>query len=167
MTPRLRWLGALAAVAVLAAAAWLARAPMRITLVNTTLRIDDPWTRAASLALAAAALIALAATIPARRSMRALLVASAVITFGVAAATASTWLEAGPEELTARRWFVLTTIPWAEVTRVDSWRDAVVVWSGSGGRIAIDARRLDAQQRAVLERTIARHVQEGPIVSDR
>ena len=59
MNPRLRWLGALAAVAVLAAAAWLIRAPMRITLVNTTLRIDDPWTRAAAFALAGLGLAAL------------------------------------------------------------------------------------------------------------
>ena len=161
MNHRLRWLGALAAVGLLAAAAWLTRAPMRITLVNTTLRIDDPWTRAAALALAAAGLIALAKALPARRAMRGVLAACGALTFVVAAATASTWLEARPEVLTARRWFVLTTIPWNEVTRVDSWRDAVVVWSGSGGRIAIDARRLDAQQRAVLERTIARHVQEG------
>jgi hypothetical protein len=50
------------------------------------------------------------------------------------------------------------------VTRVDSWRDAVVVWSGPGGRIAVDARRLDAQQRAVLERTIARHVTPEPVI---
>jgi hypothetical protein len=63
-------LGALAAVAVLGAAAWLGRAPMRITLVNTTLRIDDPWTRAAAFALAGGALIALAAALPARRGMR-------------------------------------------------------------------------------------------------
>jgi hypothetical protein len=164
VNPRLPWLGALGAVCVLAAAAWLSRAPMRITLVNTTLRIDDPWTRAASLALAAAGLIALAAALPARRlaMQRGLLVACGMFTLAVAAATASTWLEARPEVLTARRWFVLTTIPWNEVTRVDSWRDAMVVWSGSGARIAIDARRLDARQRAVLERTIARHVQEGP-----
>lgn len=162
MNPRPRWLGALAAVAVLVAAAWLIRAPMRITLVNTTLRIDDPWTRAASFALAGFGLVALAAALPARRTMRGLLVACAVFTFGVAAATASTWLEARPEVLTARRWFLLTTIPWNEVSRVDSWRDAVVVWSASGARVAIDARRLDAQQRAVLERTIARHVREGP-----
>ena len=162
MNPRLRWLGALAAVAVLAAAAWLIRAPMRITLVNTTLRIDDPWTRAASLALAGLGLAALAAALPARRSMRGLLVACAALTHGVAAATASTWLEARPEVLTGRRWFLLTTIPWNEVSRVDSWRDAVVIWSASGARVVIDARRLDAQQRAVLERTIARHVREGP-----
>ena len=161
MNPRLRWLGALAAVAVLAAAAWLIRAPMRITLVNTTLRIDDPWTRAAAFALAGLALAALAMTLPARRAMRALLGASAVVTLAVAAATASTWLEARPEILVARRWFLLTTIPWNEVSRVDSWRDAVVVWSASGARVVIDARRLDAQQRAVLERTIARHVAEG------
>jgi len=161
VNPRLRWLGALAAVAVLAAAAWLIRAPMRITLVNTTLRIDDPWTRAAAFALAGLALAALAMTLPARRAMRALLAASAVVTLAVAAATASTWLEARPEILVARRWFLLTTIPWNEVSRVDSWRDAVVVWSASGARVVIDARRLDAQQRAVLERTIARHVAEG------
>ena len=157
----MRWLGALAAIAVLAAAGWLTRPPMRITLVNTTLRIDDPWTRAAAFALAGVGLAALAAALPARRAMRGLLVAGAVLTFGAAAATASTWLEAGPQVLTGRRWFLLTTIPWNEVSRVDSWRDAVVVWSASGARIVIDARRLDAQQRAVLERTIARHVREG------
>jgi hypothetical protein len=161
VTPRLRWLAALAAVAVLAAAAWLSRAPMRITLVNTTLRIDDPWTRAAALALAALGVAALAAALPARRSMRFLLGAGAVLTMAVAGATASTWFEARPGVLTARRWFRLTTIPWNEVSRVDSWRDAVVVWSASGARVVIDARRLDAQQRAVLERTIARHVREG------
>lgn len=167
MSPRLRWLGALAAIAILAAAAWLIRAPMRITLVNTTLRIDDPWTRAASLALAGLGLAALAAALPARRVLRGLLMTFAVLTFGVAAATTSTWLEARPEVLTARQWFLLTTIPWNEVSRVDSWRDAVVVWSASGARVVIDARRLDAQQRAVLERTIARHVREGPVVSGR
>jgi hypothetical protein len=69
--------------------------------------------------------------------------------------------------LTGRRWFVLTSIPWNEVSRVDSWRDAVVVWSASGARVVIDARRLDAQQRAVLERSIARHVAEGSVVSVR
>ena len=162
MNPRLRWVGALAAVAVLAAAAWLIRTPMRITLENTTLRIDDPWTRAASLALAGVGLAALAGALPARRSMRGLLAASAAVTLGAAAAAASTWVEARPDVLTGRRWFLLTTIPWNEVSRVDSWRDAVVVWSASGARIVIDARRLEAQQRAVLERTIARHVREGP-----
>jgi hypothetical protein len=161
VNPRLRWLAVLATVFVLAAAAWLIRAPMRITLANTTLRIDDPWTRAASLALTGIGLAALAAALPARRLMRGLLAACAVLTLVVAAANASTWLEARPEVLTARRWFLLTTIPWNEVSRVDSWRDAVVVWSASGARVVIDARRLDAQQRAVLERTIARHVAEG------
>jgi hypothetical protein len=164
---RLRWLGALAAVAVLAAAAWLMRAPMRITLVNTTLRIDDPWTRAAAFALAGAALVALAAAIPARRALRALLAACAAVIFATAAEAAVTWLEARPDVLTGRRWFTLTTIPWNEVSRVDSWRDAVVVWSASGARVVIDARRLDAQQRAVLERSIARHVAEGSVVSVR
>jgi hypothetical protein len=163
VNPRLRWLGALAAACALAAAAWLTRAPMRISLVNTTLRIDDPWTRAASLALLGVGLIGLAAAIPARRAWRGLLVAGAAITFAVTAAAAATWIEARPEVLTGRRWFVLTTIPWSEVSRVDSWPDAVVVWSASGASVVIDAQRLDPQQRAVLERTIARHVREGPI----
>lgn len=161
MNPRLRWAGALAAVAGLAAAAWLVRAPMRITLVNTTLRIDDPWMRTAAFVLAGVALIALAAALPAHRAARGLLAACGVITLAVAAAIASTWIEARPEVLVARRWFLRTAIPWKEVSRVDSWRDGVVVWSGSGARVVIDARRLDATQRAVLERTIARHVREG------
>ena len=167
MNPRLRWLGALAAIAVLAGAAWLMRAPMRITLVNTTLRIDDPWTRAAAFALAGVALAALAAAIPARRGWRGLLAACAAFVLATAAAAAFTWVEARPDVLTGRRWFLLTTIPWNEVSRVDSWRDAVVVWSGSGARVMIDARRMDAQQRAVLERSIARHVGEGSVVSVR
>jgi hypothetical protein len=164
VNPRLRWPAALAAVLLLAAAGWLARAPMRIVLVNTTLRIDDPWTRAAALALAALALLALAASFPARRGLQAVLAFGAAVTLAVAAATATTWTESRAEVLTARRWFAVTTIPWSDVTRVDSWRDAVVVWSGAGSRIAIDARRLDPEQRAVLERTIARHVRERPMV---
>jgi hypothetical protein len=154
VNPRPRWPAALAAVLLLAAAGGLARAPMRIVLVNATLRIDDPWTRAAALGLAA--------SLPGRRGLQAVLAAGAAITLAVAAATATTWTESRADVLTARRWFALTTIPWSEVTRVDSWRDAIVVWSGSGSRIAIDARRLDPEQRAVLERTIARHVRERP-----
>jgi hypothetical protein len=157
---RLRWPGAVAAVLLLAAAAGMARAPMRIVLVNTTLRIDDAWTRSASLGLAGLALIALAWALPARRGLRIVLGVATALTLVAAAAAATTWTEAREHEISARRWFVLTTLPWSEVTRVDSWRDAVVVWSGAGGRIAIDARRLDGQQRAVLERTIARHVAE-------
>ena len=161
MNPRSRWLASLGAIAVLAAAAWLVRAPMRITLANATLRIDDPWTRAAALALAALGVIALAVALPAGRGMRRLLAASGVVTLVVAAASAATWVEARPGVLSARRWFMLTTIPWNEVTRVDTWRDAMVIWSGSGARIVIDASRLDAYQRGVLERTIARHVSDG------
>ncbi len=160
MDSRLRWPGALAAVLLLAAAAGLARAPMRIVLVNTTLRVDDSWTRAASLGVAALALLALGWALPARRGLRVVLGLAMALTFVAAAAAATTWTEARERELAARRWFVLTTLPWSDVTRVDSWRDAIVVWSGAGGRIAIDVRRLDGDQRASLERTIARHVNE-------
>ena len=156
-----RWLSSLGAIAVLGAAAWIGRAPMRISLVNTTVRIDDPWTRAAALGLAALGVIALAAALPARKGMQRLLAGCGIVTLMMAAVSAATWVEARPGVLTARRWFVRTTIPWNEVTRVDTWRDAMVVWSGSGARIVIDAGRLDAHQRAVLERTIARHVREG------
>lgn len=164
MKDRRHWPLSVSVVVLLAAAAWLARAPMRITLVNTTLRIDDPWTRAAAIALGAIALLVLAASLPGRRALQALLAVSALLTLAAAAAAATTWTEARPDELTARRWFAVTTLPWREVTRVDSWRDAVVVWSGGGGRIAIDARRLDPEQRAVLERTVARHVTPEPMV---
>ena len=157
---RARAAAAALAVACAAAAAVLAQAPMRITLANAALRIDDQWMRAAAGVLAAVAALAVAAALPPRRLHRALLAGCAAVLLlaGANAATAS--LEAGPDALAVRRWFVRTAIPWSEVSRVDARHDGVTVWAASGAAADFDARRLSGEQRAMLDRTLARRVRE-------
>ena len=145
--------------------AWLVRAPMRITLVNATLRIDDPWTRAAGLGLAALAAGLLAVAFSSRRVDRVLLAGCAAVLAVFAAGAATQWLEARPDALAAGRYFGRTTMPWGEVARVEARQDGVTVWAASGGAIDFDARRLTGEQRAVLDRTLARRV--GRVVTGR
>jgi hypothetical protein len=157
----------LLALAALAAAsgAWLVRAPMRITLVNATLRIDDPWTRAGGLGLAALAAALLAAALSSRRVHRALLAGCAAVLAALAAGAGTQWLEARPDGLAAGRYFGRTTLPWGEIARVEARQDGVTVWAASGRAIDFDARRLTGEQRAVLDRTLARRV--GRVVTGR
>jgi hypothetical protein len=159
---RARALAAALAIAALAAAVVLHRAPMKITLANAALRIDDPWARALSFALAATAAVAVAAALPPRRAHRALLGACAAVLLVFAAESASARFEAGPEALAVRRWFVRTAVPWGEVTRVDARQDGVTIWASSGAAVDFDARRLTGEQRAILDRTLARRVREAP-----
>ena len=166
MPPRSRVVAAACAVACVAAAIVLMRAPMRITLVNATLRIDDPWQRPTGLALAALAALAVAAALP-RRGHRWLLAGCTAILATAAGFAASSWIEARPDVLTARRRFRRATIPWGDVARVDARQDEVTVWGTSGEAIDIDARRMTPEQRAVLDRTVSRHVKERPPASAR
>lgn len=152
---------AVLAAALAVAAAVLVRAPMRITLVNATLRIDDPWMRPAGLALAGVAALAAGLAFT-RRGPRAGLATAAAVLLVLAAGAATAWLEARPDALAAGRYFTRTTVPWAEVSRVEARQDGITVWAASGSAIDFDARRLTGAQRAVLDRTLARRVKEGP-----
>ena len=161
MSSRLRISAAAVAALLALAAAVLVRAPMRITLVNATLRIDDHWMRAAGIALAAAAAVAACFAFP-RRPHRAVLASAAAVLLVLAASAATAWLEARPDALAAGRYFTRTTVPWTEVSRVEARQDGITVWAASGSAIDFDARRLSGEQRAVLDRTLARRVREGP-----
>jgi hypothetical protein len=155
---RARATAAAFAIACVTGAILLHRAPMKITLANAGLRIDDPWTRALSFALAAVAAVAVAAALPPRRLHRALLGASAAVLLVFAGEAATASLEAGPDALTVRRWFVRAAVPWSAVRRVDARQDGVTVWAASGAAVDFDARRLTGEQRAILDRTLARRV---------
>ena len=157
---RARAAAAACALACAAAGASLAGAPMRITLANAALRIDDPWMQPLALVLAALAALAVAAALPPRRLHRGLLAACAAVLLLAAANAATASLEAGPEALAVRRWFVRTAIPWSDVSRVDARHDGVTVWAASGGAADFDATRLSGEQRAMLDRTLARRVRE-------
>jgi hypothetical protein len=155
----------LLAAAAAFAGAWLVRAPMRITLVNATLRIDDPWTRAGGLGFAALSAALLALAFSSRRGHRLLFAACAAGLAVLGAEAGTQWLEARPDALAAGRYFTRTTLPWGEIARVEARQDGVTVWAASGGAIDFDARRLTGEQRAVLDRTLARRV--GGVVSGR
>ena len=161
MSSRLRISAAAAAALLALAAAVLVRAPMRITLVNATLRIDDHWMRAAGLALAGVAALAAGLAFT-RRGPRAGLATTAAALLVLAAGAATAWLEARPDALAAGRYFTRTTVPWTEVSRVEARQDGITVWAASGSAIDFDARRLTGEQRAVLDRTLARRVGAGP-----
>ena len=98
MSSRLRITAAAVAALLALAAAVLVRGPMRITLVNATLRIDDHWMRAAGFALAAAAALAASMAFT-RRAHRAGLATAGAILLLVAAGAATAWLEARPDAL--------------------------------------------------------------------
>lgn len=158
MSSRVRIPVLVLAAAAAFAAARLAHAPMRITLVNTTLRIDDSWMRAAGLGLAAVAALLLAVALSGRRGHRLMLGACAAVLAVLAAGAGTQWLEARPDALAVGRYFSRTTVPWADVSRVEARQDGVTVWAASGSAIDFDARRLSGDQRAVLDRTLARRV---------
>lgn len=144
--------------AVLAAAlAPFAFRPPRYTLLNAALRVDYPWWVGAAAAGATVALVLTAIAIR-HRGGRWTAGAVAVLVAVFAASRVAYRLEAGPEALRAREWTGSTALPWSEVTRVDRGPEVLVVWGKGDAQVRVDTSAFRAEQRASLERTIARHV---------
>jgi hypothetical protein len=70
-------------------------------------------------------------------------------------------LEAGPEALSSRGLLGLRVIPWREVDQVQTGPDTVAVAGRGGVRIQVRTSGFGPDQRASLERTIARRVREA------
>jgi len=69
-------------------------------------------------------------------------------------------LEALGEGLVERRLSGTVRLAWSEVTAVRAEPESLVV-AGAATRVRIDTTQLSPDQRAGLERTIARHVREA------
>jgi len=69
-------------------------------------------------------------------------------------------LEALAEGLVERRLLGTVRLAWSEVTAVQTQPEALLV-SGAATRVRIDTQQLSPDQRASLERTIARRVREA------
>lgn len=150
--------------AVLAASA-LALLPLsfaapRLTLLNAAVRVDFGWLAAAA-ALASAALMAGAASLAPRRSLGALLAMAAVLAAAFGASRLRYRLEIGPDGLHARGLGGSTALPWTEVTRVDRGTEALVVWGPGDAQVRVDTGLLAGDQRAALERALARRIVES------
>lgn len=143
-----------------AAGVGLAFVPPRITLVNAAIRIEYPWSAWAGPLVAAGCAAALCAQ-SRRPAARGAFGAAALAAVVLALARLSYDVEAGAEELRARRLAGGTALAWREVSRVASGAGAIDIWAADGRHVRIDTAHLRGDQRAVLDRAVSRRVRES------
>jgi Bacterial PH domain len=160
MSTRARWWSAFALGIAAAAVMPLAMRSPRLTLLNAALRVDYGWAVGAA-ALAAALLLVGAAVLVPRRWARAALAIGAVLIAGVGGARLRYRLEVQPAGLDSRGLTGSTTLPWAEITHVDRGTEALVVWGRGDAQIRVDTASFAGDQRAALERALARRIVES------
>ncbi len=151
----------LAGTALFLLGTWLAATrPASFTWVNTGLSIDYPppaW-GGALLAAGAAGL----ASLGQRRGPR--LAAAAATTLALLFALHLVRYRVVVEEggVSQRGLLGTTRLPWRQVTRVERGSQAIVVWGGGADeQVRVDAAPLSPENRARLERTLARHLREA------
>ncbi len=148
-----------AALATLVGGLLVAWGPLRAVWLNAGLRIDYPWPRGASALVAAGGAGGLAAL--ARPGALRLLAAAVSIVLGLLGAGLLLYrLEALDEGLVERRLLGTVRLAWSDVTGVQTEPEALLV-AGAATRVRIDTTQLSPDQRASLERTIARRLREA------
>ncbi len=160
MSSRARWTLALVAVALASGLAPVAFRPPRLTLLNAALRVDFGWIVAAA-ALASGALLAGGALAAPRRWARVGFAGAAVLAIAFAGARLRYRLEVRPDSLYARELTGSTAVAWADVTHVDRGTEALVVWGRGDAQIRVDTAPFAGDQRAALERALARRIVES------
>ena len=131
----------------------------RVTILNAGLSIDYPRVQALSLLAAALGLALLGWSLSGR--WRALLGLASLLMSGIAGARAVYHLEAGESAIADQRLFGWSRISWSEVGRVDAGPALVLIWGPGDSQVRIDTARFSPDQRAMLDRTISRHVREA------
>jgi Bacterial PH domain len=143
--------------------AWASAGIPRLTLLNAALRIDHPWRHGAGAAACAAGVAMLAASVSGttlRRIGFILALGPLLLSIHLLA-----WrLEIAAAGLSFRGLLGTTRVAWPDVARIDLEARAIVVEAKGGERVRIDTANFAPDQRAAVERTLARHVQEhgGP-----
>jgi len=156
---RQAWI-ALGVVLTLAGAALSVGSP-RITLLNAALRIEYPWARSAG-ALMAAVGIAILAAFLRRLSLRRLGFVLALGPVLIAGHLLLWKLEIADSGFSFRGLFGTTTMAWPEVASINVIPGSgILVESRAGAKVQIDTTDFASDQRAALERTLARRVKEG------
>lgn len=134
--------------------------PPRVVLLNAALEVHRPWPQAlAWLALGLG--LAAAAGLASVRALKWLLMAAALVAAALAFERALFRVRLDDAGIAARGLFGTTAIGWADVTRVDTGSSAVVVWGRDDRQVRVDLGSFREDQRAGLERSIARHVREA------
>jgi hypothetical protein len=149
-----------AAATLAAGAAFVAAGSPRLTLLNSGLRIDYPWWRGVALFPVAAG-AGLLGALAKPRWLR-VLAACAGLGLGLFGLDRLLYrLDAGPDGLSSHGLFAATNIPWREVGHVQAGTDMLVVTDRAEGQIWVRTGSFAPDQRASLERTITRRVDEA------
>jgi len=148
-----------AAVALVAAGALLSMGPPRLTLTNAGLSVEYPWSRSLG-ALGATLGASLLAAAVRRTWGRVAAGALAVLALGVGAHLLAYRVEADAAGFSSRGLAGRRTVAWPAVSRVDARPGALVVVGGDDTRIEVDTTDFRPEQRASLERTIARRLRD-------
>ena len=138
----------------------VALGPPRLHLTNASMFIDYPWWRGASALLSAGASGLLARWTP-RHWLRRLGVAWALLMGLFGFSRLLFRLEVGAEALAVRALLAATAIPWREVGRVEQGEAMLVITGGGEAQIRVRTSDFGPDQRASLERAIARRLREA------
>jgi hypothetical protein len=147
-------------IALALAGAWLAIGPPRLTLLNSAVRVDYPAPRGA-FALMAAGGLGLLAALLARRARRAALLATAFVAAGAAAHLLLYRVEAGSRDLAVQGVLGSRRVAWSQVASFRLRGDQLLIEADDGRTLSIATGGFRPEQRATLERTLARRVEEG------
>jgi hypothetical protein len=140
--------------------AYQSQGPPRLTVLNTGFSVTHGLRHPAGALLAAIGAVLLAKASP-RRGPRVLLVVLAAVSLLVSIHLAAYKVEADHTGLASRALLRQTRIPWGEVTGVDGDAGLVVVTGNNQNKIRVDTTDFRPDQRATLDRTIARRVRES------
>lgn len=151
------------AAAVVGVAATFVTVP-RLTLLNEGVRLRYPWPAVAAAAVTAAALVALALLLR-PLAARGLCVLFALVAGALVAERVAYRVSADAAALSATGLVERARIAWPEVRQVQGDGRTLRVSGFGENLIVIETAGLRPQDRATLERTVSRRVQEaGPAV---
>jgi PH (Pleckstrin Homology) domain-containing protein len=145
--------------------AYESQGPPRFILMNTGLAVQHGTRHPAGALLAAigAGILAKAAT---RRWARVIFIPLAILSVLVSIHLALYRVDADQTGLASRGLLRQTRIPWGEVVGVDADAGLVVITGRNQNKIRVDTTDFRPDQRATLDRTIARRVRESSPTKD-
>lgn len=147
------------------AGAYASQGPPRLTLLNAGLSVQHTPAHPLGALAAGAGAVLLAAVSP-RRWARMVFMTLAAFSVFVAIHLAFYRIDADQSGLASRGLLGRTRIPWGEVAGVDGDAGLVVVTGKDQRKISVDTTDFRPDQRATLDRTIARRVQESSPAKD-
>jgi hypothetical protein len=154
-----RWWWFLIAVGAVVAGAFLAQGAPHLVVLNKSLRVQYPWWRTGGAVLMGAG-FALAGW--AARSRWAWLPAGlvALLFFLTAAKMGRYRLDVDDEAVRQREWHE-AVLPWSQIAQVEPKADAVLLRTDTSV-VTIDTHDLRPEDRAALDRNLARHLSQLP-----